>query len=321
MVRTAHPRAAVRGAVYRLYGMPVRSSIGLPYPPLPRSRRAAVGVLLKGSRFFARVRAAAGVPEDPARWFVHAPLPGGGDYLRWTGLFEFRVSGDGREIAARPLDGASAEAFRTYLLGHALAFAMLRRGVEPLHATAVVVDSGAVGFLGDCGYGKSTLGAAFLRAGHPVLTDDLLVLGERAGGFLAYPGPPRIKLFPEVAERVLAGPAGTPMNGATPKLVIPLAAGHAAAVPVPLRAICVLGRPGPARGSRISIRRLAGRRACIELVRASFNTVVTEPRRLARQLDLAARVAARVPVLAVSYPRDLGRLPEVVAAIRRRVDR
>ena len=34
---------------------------------------------------------------------------------------------------------------------------------QPLHATAVVVGGGAVAFLGDSGYGKSTLGASFVR--------------------------------------------------------------------------------------------------------------------------------------------------------------
>ena len=57
-----------------------------------------------------------------------------------------------------------------------LSFSLLSLGYEPLHATAVVVDGEAVAFLGDCGYGKSTLGAAFLARGFPLLTDDVLAL-------------------------------------------------------------------------------------------------------------------------------------------------
>jgi len=80
---------------------------------------------------------------------------------------------------------------------------LLKQGIEPLHCTAVVVNGGAVGFLGDCGYGKSSLAAAFLQAGYPLLTDDLLVLKEEGRHFLAYPSFPRIKLFPEMAEAFL----------------------------------------------------------------------------------------------------------------------
>ena len=52
----------------------------------------------------------------------------------------------------------------------------------------------AVAFLGDSGFGKSSLAAYLLSAGDRLVTDDLLLLQE-SEGFLAYPGPPRIKLF------------------------------------------------------------------------------------------------------------------------------
>jgi hypothetical protein len=252
-------------------------------------------------------------------WFRQLRLSDGSDYLRWAGLFEFAVSPDGRVIHARAV-GGSTEAFRTYLLGQVLSFALVRRGMEPLHSTTAVIDGRAVAFIGDCGYGKSTLGAACLRAGYPLVTDDLLVLAERSGEFLAQPGPPRIKLFPHVADRLL-GPArgGRAMNHLTPKRVIPLAPGQAAP-PAPLRAIFVL-MPSRARRERprISIRRLSQRRACIELIRSTFNPMITEAARLERQLHLAARVAERVPMFALSYPRRLSRLPAVIDAVRARL--
>jgi hypothetical protein len=257
-------------------------------------------------------------PTDSAEWFHHVRLGDGSDYLRWTGLFEFLVSAQGRQITCRALSGASQAAFHTYLLNHALSFALLKQGIEPLHATVVVVDDQAVAFLGDCGYGKSSLGAAFLQQGHRLLTDDLLVIEEKDRRFIAHPGPPRIKLFPEIAKLLLGEQAsGTPMNPTTPKLVIRLSTRQSTQTAAPLKAIYML-RP-PLRGirrKRITIRSLSQRRACLELIGNTYNTVLTGPDRLAQQFDLAARLAAGIPVKALSYPRTTTRLPAVLETIQ-----
>jgi hypothetical protein len=305
-----------------LYGLRLRSAL-----PLPRTRggtktwcrgarRSADVAIVRGSvAQFAATRRVLDPPLDPTRWFEDRVLAGGSRYLRWSGLFEFVVAADGRRIAARRLARAAAmpRAFETYLLGQVLSFALIAHGLEPLHATAVVVGNGAVGFLGDCGQGKSTLGAAFVRAGHALLTDDLLVLRSNAGGFRAAAGPPRLKLFSEPARRVLGPRAqGTPMNGRGSKLVFPLSAGGARGA-APLRALYVL-QPGRARRG-VVIRALSPRRAFVALTRNTFNACVLDAARLARQFDLAARVAAAVPVKTLAYPRGLHRLAAVRAAV------
>lgn len=256
------------------------------------------------------------------RWFSRLLLPDGTDYLRWRGLSEFLVSPDGRSIAFRPLERASAESFQTYLVSQTLSFALLKQGIEPLHATAVVLDGKGVAFLGDCGRGKSTLGAAFVQAGHRLLTDDVLVIARdaaRPNHLLAHPGPPRIKLYPRIASRLLdRDRTGTPMNWGTKKLILSLTPDEQCATAVPLAAIYILrqsgSRPAP---SRTTIRTLSPRQACFKLIANTFNTVVTNPSRLSQQLDRAAEVAASVPVKSLSYPHRLNQLPAVVAAIRK----
>ncbi|PYN03656.1 MAG: hypothetical protein DME02_23120 [Candidatus Rokuibacteriota bacterium] len=287
--------------------------------PLPRTRRAARGpadiaVVHGRAAAFAALRRVL-APPLAGTWFEERALPDGRRYLRWAGLFEFIVAADGRRIVSRRLAPASEtpRAFETYLLGQVLSFVLIARGLEPLHATAVVVGDGAVGFLGDCGRGKSTLGAAFVRAGHPLLTDDLLVLRDDAGGFSAAAGPPRLKLFRTPARRVLGrGLRGTPMNGRGGKLVFPLGA-RATRDAAPLRALYVLC---PRRtGGDVVIRPLSPRRAFVELTRNTFNACVLDAARLARQFDLAARVAAAVPVKTLTYPRGLDRLAAVRTAV------
>ncbi len=307
--------------VYWAYGLRLGSPWPLPCPEETGPGPVDVELWEVPARFFARaVRSGPGASLGDDDWFHYRRLPDGSEYLRWSGLSECLVSADGRRMACHRLRGASPEAFYAYLLGQVLSFALLKRGIEPLHATCVAVDGGAVGFLGECGRGKSTLGAAFLRAGHALVTDDLLVVKPHGASFLAYAGIPRIKLFPEIGRRLLGGRAsGTPMNGFTPKLVIPLG-DHALAYsrrPVPLKALYVLAPPTVnGRTGRIAIRPLTPRRAFVELIRNTFNTVVADPARLQRQFDLAARIARSVPVHSLAFPRTVARLEAVREAIR-----
>lgn len=308
---------------YCLYGVRLTSAVPLPGLQLMGSEEKGIELFRGSVSLFSKVRRQVAIRPQEEDWFAHARLSDGSDYVQWSGLFEFLVSADGCRIACRELNGASIESFQTHLLGQVLSFALIKNGIEPLHATAVVIDGEAVAFLGDCGYGKSSLGAAFLQLGYRLLTDDLLVLKEESDRFEAYPGPPRIKLFPEVAKHLLRKRInGIPMNNDTPKLVIPLrekqtVPPHSA---FPLKAIYVLTPPTASSGSqRISIRPLTSQRAFIELIKNTFNAVIVEPQRLERQFDLATRLAARVLAKALSYPRDLGLISQVRESILREV--
>lgn len=302
---------------YSLYGLWLRSQWPLPYPEGTEAGFSEVE-LVKGpaSLFFGMAQEAL-IESNPATWFQHVCLRDGSTYLRWTGLFEFLISADGLRIACRPLNGASQEAFHTYLVSQVLSFALVKQGIEPLHATVIVVNEQAVGFLGDCGFGKSSLGGSFLQAGYPLLTDDLLVVKEESREFYAYPGPPRIKLFPEIAKSLLGERVkGTPMNTLTPKLIIPLDQHRSHRAAAPLKALYVLTRSGAGSScKRVMIRRLSQRRAFLALLRNTFNPVIIERERLKRQFKMATLVASKVPINLLSYPRILASLPSVREAI------
>jgi hypothetical protein len=300
--------------VYYLYGLRLRSEWPLPYSRTPTAVLADVRLNRGCTSDFAD--AVKGVQaETEHRCTCGVPLADGQTYLRWPDRFEFLVSADGRTIVARPFRHGSREAFHTYLLGQVLSFALIKQGFDPIHSTVVLVDGVGVAFLADSGYGKSSLSAAFVQAGHRLLTDDLLVISEQSAGFIGYPGPPRIKLFPHMARTVLRSSAtGTRISNATLKLLIPLSERQTVESAVPLGAAYVLSRPATDR-TRLSIKRLSKRRACLELLRNTFNRSVTDPIRLARQFALVTKVAGTVPVNLLAYPRCIQRLPAVRQAI------
>lgn len=304
-------------ASYRLYGLALESAFDLPCPhagPVQPDVRLILGSAAR----FARARSE--VPPDNGReWFRYRRLGDGTTYLRWTGLFEFLVSADGRRIQYRRLEHATDESLSVYLLGTVLSFSMLAFGIEPLHGTVVLVDEGAIGFLGDCGDGKSTLGAAMLARGFRIVTDDLVALRETENGWQVQPGVPRIKLFPSVARRLLGrGRCGTRMNPGTTKLVLPLDKAHTVGTAVPLKALYVLSNAGDERRSRtarVRITPLFRQHAFVELIRASFNVLVLEKDRLANQFQFASRLLAAVPVRRLVYRRSLSELPTVCNAV------
>ena len=296
---------------------------------LPLSRRGAgekEGASLDFTEvpasYFKAARAEFSLRPATSSWGQHATLTDGSDYVFWPELFEFLVSPDGRRIAARAMGDTPWEAFQSYLLSQVLSYALIKQGHEPLHATVVVVDGEAVGFIGDSGYGKSTLAACFIRAGHPLLTDDLLLLKECGGVFLAFPSFPRIKVFADVARTFLGAAAtGVPMSPYSEKLIIPLCHDFFCERPAPLRAIFVL-RPGSRTTTNaITVRTLRKRRAFLDLVANTFNRRITDPDRLKRQFMMTDCLAAAIPIKSLSYPRNLTILPDVVKTVCRELQK
>ncbi|MCL6481110.1 MAG: hypothetical protein K6U02_05225 [Firmicutes bacterium] len=303
--------------VHRLYGLAVRCQWPLPWPDAEGEPFASVEVGAGAPEIFLEGAERVRSSPRPDDWFHCVRLSQGDTYLRWAGLFEFVVSSDGRSIRGQPLAEATLESFHTYLFGQALSFALLRQGVEPLHATVVVVRGEAVAFMADPGCGKSTLAAAFLQAGFPLLTDDLLVVRREGEGWVVYPGPARLKLFPEMARALLGlETGGTPLNSGTPKLILPLGEGQWHRCPAPLRAIYVLDAVRNAkRARRIRIQKLAPSRGLVELLRGTFNAVITDPERLRQQFQQTTEIARVVAIKRLCYPLGLQHLPAVREAV------
>jgi hypothetical protein len=213
---------------YGVYGIALHSEIPLCLPRHQDTSLAAVHIRTASSKWFADAIQGLELQQAPSSWYRYAQLPDGSSYARWEDVGEFLASADGSAIVCRQAGDASTESFHVYLLGQALSFALVHQGFEPLHATTVVVDDEALVFLGESGFGKSSLAACFLAAGHRILTDDLLLIRD---GY-AYPGPPRLKLFPAMARKFLGDASrGVPMNTATPKMIVPLGDNYVRATP------------------------------------------------------------------------------------------
>jgi hypothetical protein len=125
----------------------------------------------------------------------------------------FDISSSGKNVRGSWPPNMSLEDALTYLLGPIFAFILRVHGFTALHASAAVINQQAVAFVGGGRAGKSTIVAALARAGHRILSDDIAVLEQEAGGFKIRPSYPHIRLWPDSVS-VLFG-----TEDALPKLV------------------------------------------------------------------------------------------------------
>jgi hypothetical protein len=118
---------------------------------------------------------------------------------------EHVLSRDGLRLRSAPL-GAYDEDWQRFLIAQVLPFAATVRGLEVLHAGAVVIGGRALLLLGASGAGKTTLALALTQLGAGFLADDAVAL-ERAGErLLAHPGTPVAAVGRGWAERLLRIP-------------------------------------------------------------------------------------------------------------------
>ena len=137
---------------------------------------------------------------------VRAPSePNGHAYAVAPDVLQAEVASGSRLTV--DLDPQVEPGFASAVISGELFSVLLRqRGLLVLHGSGVAKDGLAVGFVGDSGWGKSTLAASLAGRGWSLLTDDLLVVdglgAQSTGRPTAIPSHPSMRLSPEAANAV-----------------------------------------------------------------------------------------------------------------------
>ena len=190
----------------------------------------------------------------------------------------------------------------------------LAEGAWVTSGRAVVIEGGAVAFVGESGRGKSTLAASFAINGYSFLTDDGLVLNVDENGYSVSPSHPSIRLWEDSREalvpaEVMAGPIVSFTSKArffADKNIV------FCNEKCPLTRVYFLGH---GRSSTPMIRPMAPTEARIELIRHSFLLDVKDKSLLAEQFNLMSRHARDPIYYRLDFPRCYESLPEVRQAI------
>ena len=202
-----------------------------------------------------------------------------------------------------------------YLLGSILGFVLRLRGTVCLHASAATVDEHAIAVVAPAGRGKSTTAAAFALRGLPVLTDDILALTERNGGFVVEPGYPRVRLWPPAVEALFGAadalPRITPHNPDWDKRYLDLASPGFAfgSEPAPLAAIYTGFRDDDADAPYLT--EMEGSEAVMTLVANSYSRKMLDAEMRARDFDVLNRLAGRVAVKSFGIRQGIEHLGEL----------
>jgi hypothetical protein len=299
--------------LYRLLGGVLASDLAFPElsaappdaPPTWRFARASGQPPAAGASARADILSAALTVSIEER-------TGGAVSLRYTDTGTFEVSGDGGTIRWwPPADDARIEDVRIDLLGRVLAVALQNDGVLPLHGSAAALEAGVVAFIAPKHHGKSTTALALVDAGAKFVSDDMVAVRPGCPP-MVLPGAPSARLWPSTVDSLAVARSGhlTPDGHK-----VSLAALPEATILTDERPLLACYIPRPTDRWEIDRIPLNGIEAALALAGHAKIGGLSGGRRAADLLDLAASVAAAVPVYRLGVPRGLERLPDLVRAL------
>lgn len=204
------------------------------------------------------------------------------------------------------------------ILGPVFGLLLHLRGLLVLHASALVLEAGAVILLGDKGAGKSTTAAAMIAADLKLMSDDLVVIRhDDAGQFTVLPSFPQLKLTEKTMSAFAqsrVGPSAGP-HALLGKHILALPdsfsnAPASAATAVVLR-----------RGAAASISDLSKPEALNAILKFSYasryDLTKLSKSIAARHLSLCAQFVAAVRVGLLTVPSEISELGSAVALLKR----
>lgn len=271
------------------------------------------------------IHSAPAAPEcaDPA-FIVRAHDGGRFFQLCYSDGTEFFVDEAGERVWGNCPKPLTIEDFSTYLLGPVMGFALRRRGVTSLHASAVRMEGSAAVIAGPASAGKSTTAAALALRGAPVLCEDIAALLESEGRFYVQPGYPRVCLWPDTVEKLLRSKDALPdLTPTWDKKYLGLDGAQAKFEPrrMPLGAIYLLGeRTSEETAPRIE--EISAREALLELVSNTYMNLFLTREQRAAEFELLSRLVNHVPCMRLIPHTDaarIGRLCELIETDARNV--
>ena len=295
---------------YRAYGLHLRSAIPLPFDPWPEADAAEPDVAVRVGTIPAELPDGAGNVTRTAFWQARP----GVFRMEVEEVARYLVTG-GRDVLVEPLRGSEDDVV-TFFASSPFTVLLQQRGVLTLHAAAVKTEAGAALLFGRGGIGKSSLAAALVERGYPLVADDVTgVVPGAEGRPVALPAFPRQRLWAHTLDNMgWRGRAQRRVRADMDKYWLP--AQLAGAEPLPVCAAFVL-----TGGDRFAIEPVPLEAAfwllCMYTHRRRIMVALGQRR---AHFQAAIALARRVPVARVTrpwQPFQLDELADRVAAYLR----
>ena len=233
--------------------------------------------------------------------------------LYWQELGAFLVRG-GKEIIIAPASEIDEQDLHPVILGACMAVALHQKGYLILHASAVKVNGKAIAFIGNKGWGKSTIASAFITRGHQFITDDVLAISLEGNTPIVYPSFPQLKLCPDAIMAMGKDPESLPRvtSKASKRQYKP--SQDFDSNPVPLQSVYLLSK-----AAELSITKIAPRDSILPLLAHSYGARFgKELLHLgeAKHFLQCSKLANKIDICALKRPSNISLLEDTVNLIR-----
>lgn len=308
--------------MYHIFDISLDSDIQL--PELPEGTARATVIKIMSGMDSERVRCE---PEYFCEWedargeIIMIPPNLEGNYVFvFAGLLSSFISASGDTVIYSPWYKVPEETVRHLIIHQLIPRILGQQGQLILHASAVQLPDGhAILFLGDTGWGKSTLASSYYENGAKILTDDCLMIKIIDNRLYCVPNYPGLRLYTDSVEAVFKKETQRqPVAHYTSKERLILDSEPAMGGPIPVSAIFLLSDPGIEDVDKVSINKIQGAKEIMAILKNSFLLDREDKTAISRQFRNASEVANEVsPVIyELSYPRQYEMLEEVRSAVK-----
>ena len=233
--------------------------------------------------------------------------------LHWQELGTFLIRA-GKEIIIDPAPEVNERDLHPALLGACMAVALHQKGYLILHASAVKVNGKAIAFIGNKGWGKSTIASAFIAQGHQFITDDVLAISLKDNTPVVYPSFPQLKLCPDAIVAMGKDPESLPrVMPQTSKRQYKLDRDFNCD-PVPLQSVYLLGK-----AAELNITKIAAGDSILPLLAHSYGARFGKDLLHLGEAEhflQCSKLANQVDIYSLKRPSDISLLEDTVNLIQ-----
>jgi len=239
----------------------------------------------------------------------------GGYYLRFPDLADFQILDKCADIQCYPMPGVAEDSIRHLLIDQVIPRIVGHQGSIVLHASAIVINGVAILFLGETGWGKSTLASSFHSKGYQLLADDCVLLSPEENNINVIPSYSGIRLLADSVSAVL-GEDNNLHNmthySAKKRLILSRGVSKQGACSLPIGAIFNIVSPDKSPAEEVVIEEIKGAKVVTELLKHSFVLDVTDKEKLTRKFYMTSTITASdLPVYRLGFPRQYDFLERV----------
>ena len=240
--------------------------------------------------------------------------------LRFPAVCDVLIDHERRLIRLTPHTETTTELLQHLLVDQVLPRVLAQSGSLLVHAGAVRIGDRCVLFIGKSGWGKSTLTALLVRAGHAALSDDCVMLRTVGSRLFSTPSYPSLRLLPDSLANVFPAVAESAQVRTLPgKLPLPIAALEDSEDGQRVDAIYLLNDPTDATDVHAISAHPPGA-SCIALFRHAFQLDVTDHERTRALFSQCCDAVRAAPTFVLNYPRDFAQTRVLVDLITQHLD-